>query len=96
MHRSLPGQVRSIDWYCWAPRQTARPTSSRHPLCSFAARDDSNEDGPRLHSIQEQYEKAPEPKELIILDGTAYAQAVFQTDQGARVMREILRFLSAK
>jgi hypothetical protein len=49
--------------------------------------------GPR---IREQYEKAPEPKELIILDGSAHAQFLFQTDQGDRVMREILRFLSAK
>jgi hypothetical protein len=34
------------------------------------------------------------PKELIILDGSAHAQFLFATDQGARLMREILRFLS--
>jgi uncharacterized Fe-S cluster protein YjdI len=62
----------------------------------IVARDDANEDGPRLPRIQEQYQKAPEPKTLIILDGSAHAQFLFQTDQAERVMREILRFLSAK
>jgi pimeloyl-ACP methyl ester carboxylesterase len=62
----------------------------------IVARDDSSGDGPRLPRIQRQYEKAPEPKQLIILDGSAHAQYLFQTDQADRVMREILRFLSAK
>ena len=62
----------------------------------IVARDDANEDGPRLPKIRAQYEKAPEPKELIILDGAAHAQFLFQTDQADRVMREIIRFLSAK
>jgi pimeloyl-ACP methyl ester carboxylesterase len=59
------------------------------------ARDDANDDGLRLPKIQAQYAKALEPKELIILDGSAHAQFLFQTDQGERVMREIVRFLSA-
>jgi len=62
----------------------------------IVARDDANDDGPRLPRIQEQYQKAPEPKTLIILDGSAHAQFLFQTDQAERVMREILTFLSAK
>jgi hypothetical protein len=52
-------------------------------------------DGPRLPKIRAQYEKAPKPKELIILEGSAHAQFLFQTSQGERVMREMLRFLSA-
>jgi pimeloyl-ACP methyl ester carboxylesterase len=62
----------------------------------IVARDDANEDGPRLPRIQEQYQKAPEPKKLIILDGSAHAQFLFQTDLAERVMSEILHFLSAK
>jgi len=62
----------------------------------IVARDDANEDGPRLPRIQEQYQKAPEPKTLVILDGSAHAQFLFQTDKAERVMREILHFLSAK
>jgi pimeloyl-ACP methyl ester carboxylesterase len=59
------------------------------------ARDDANADGPRLPKIRAQYEKATEPKEFILLDGSAHAQFLFETNQGERVMREILRFLSA-
>ena len=57
-------------------------------------RDDANDDGPRLPRIQAQYEKASEPKEMVILDGSAPAQFIFKTDQGNRLMSEILRFLS--
>src|SRR5579864_7841008 len=52
-------------------------------------------DKPRLSKIRAQYEKAPDPKELVILEGSAHAQFIFQTDQGERLLREILRFLSA-
>ncbi len=61
----------------------------------IVAREDANEDGPRLPNIQRNFDKMPEPKQLIILDGSAHAQFLFQTDQGERVIQEILRFLSA-
>jgi len=50
---------------------------------------------PRLEQIHEQYERAPGPKELVILDGSAHAQFIFETEQGERLLREILRFLTA-
>jgi pimeloyl-ACP methyl ester carboxylesterase len=50
---------------------------------------------PRLPKIREQYDRAPEPKELVILPGSAHAQALFETDQGEALLREILRFLSS-
>jgi pimeloyl-ACP methyl ester carboxylesterase len=61
----------------------------------IVARDDDNGAGPRLPKIRAQYDKAPDPKELIVLDGSAHAQFIFGTAQGERLMREILRFLSA-
>ena len=62
----------------------------------IVSRDDARTgDKPRLVRIQAQYEKAPDPKELVVLEGSAHAQFIFQTDQGERLMREILRFLSA-
>jgi dienelactone hydrolase len=61
----------------------------------IVARDDANAAGPRLPAIRKQFEASPEPKELVILDGSAHAQFVFQSDQGKALMREILRFLSA-
>ena len=62
----------------------------------IVSRDDiGSGDKPRLDKIRAQYDKAPDPKELVILEGSAHAQFVFQTDQGERLLQEILRFLSA-
>ena|ERR1035438_5290950 len=66
------------------------------PKLFILARDDANDDGLRLPKIRARYEKASDPKEWIVVDGSAHAQFLFQTDQGARVMREILRFLSER
>ncbi len=91
---SRPGEIDRLVLLGAAPNDSAEKLKS--PVLFIVARDDANADGPRLPKIREQYEKAPQPKELIILDGSAHAQYLFQTDQGERVMREILRFLSAK
>jgi pimeloyl-ACP methyl ester carboxylesterase len=59
------------------------------------ARDDlGSGDIPRLPKVRELYARTPGPKELIIVEGTAHAQFLFATDQGERVLREIVRFLS--
>lgn len=62
----------------------------------IVSRDDVSGDAriPRLPRIREQYERAPEPKELVILEGSAHAQVIFETDQGERLMQEILGFLA--
>lgn len=46
--------------------------------------------------VREQYEKAPQPKEMLLLDGTAHAQFLFTTDQGEGLMQAILRFLAGE
>lgn len=66
------------------------------PLLIIVARDDANDDGPRLPRIQAWFDKAPQPKKLVVLEGSAHAQFLFQTDQSDRVMKEVLQFLSAK
>lgn len=91
---SQPGEIDRLVFLGAYPDGPAEKLKCRSLF--IVARDDANEDGPRLPKIRTQYEKAPEPKELIILDGSAHAQFLFQTDQADRVMREILRFLSAK
>jgi pimeloyl-ACP methyl ester carboxylesterase len=58
------------------------------------ARDDEGDEGPRLPRISEQYAKAPKPKKLVILEGSAHAQFIFDSDQGSRLMQELLQFLS--
>jgi len=89
-----PGQIDRIVFLGSAPNEPADKLKSASLF--IVARDDTSGDGPRLPGIRQQYEKAPQPKRLIILDGSAHAQFLFQTDQADRVMREILRFLSAK
>jgi len=60
------------------------------------SRDDlGSGDVPRLPGIRDQYERALDPKELVVLDGAAHAQFIFGTPQGERLLAEILRFLSA-
>jgi hypothetical protein len=54
------------------------------------------DDKPRLVKICDQYGKAPKPKELAILNSSAHAQFIFQTDQGERLMQNILNFLLAR
>jgi pimeloyl-ACP methyl ester carboxylesterase len=90
---SAPGEIDRVVLLGAAPDRPAAGLKSR--TLFIVARDDTSGDGPRLPAIQAQYEKAPQPKELIILDGSAHAQFLFQTEQGGRVMREILRFLTA-
>lgn len=87
-----PGEIERIVFLGAAPNLPAGKLKSR--ALYMVARDDANDAGPRLPGIRAQYEKTPGPKELIVLDGSAHAQFLFQTDQGARVMHEILRFLS--
>jgi len=91
---SQPGEIDRVVFLGAHPNGPAEKLKC--PSLFIVARDDASGDGPRLPKIRADYEKAPEPKQLIILDGSAHAQYLFQTDQGERVMREILRFLPAK
>ena len=91
---SQPGEIDRLVFLGGAPNGTAEKLKS--PSLFIVARNDTSGDGPRLPGIQQQYDRAPQPKSLIILEGSAHAQYLFQTDQADRVMREILRFLSAK
>ncbi|HEY6338097.1 MAG TPA: alpha/beta fold hydrolase [Candidatus Sulfotelmatobacter sp.] len=60
----------------------------------IVSRDDRSGEGLRLPGITESYRRAPHPKKLVILDGSAHAQFTFETDQGSRLMQEVLQFLS--
>jgi pimeloyl-ACP methyl ester carboxylesterase len=90
---SAPGEIDRIVLLGGAPNLSAEKLKSRSLF--IVARDDtSGSGGPRLPGIRAQYERAPQPKELIVLDGSAHAQFLFQTDESSRVMREIVQFLS--
>jgi pimeloyl-ACP methyl ester carboxylesterase len=87
-----PGEIDRVVLLAAGPG--SQPEKFCVPKLLIIARDDANDDGPRLPKIRAEWQKVPEPKELIILDGSAHAQFLFETDQGDRVMREMLRFLS--
>lgn len=91
---SQPGEIDRIVMLGAAPNGPANKLKS--PALFLVARDDTSGDGPRLPGIREQFERAPQPKKMIILDGSAHAQYLFQTSQSNRVMREILQWLAAK
>lgn len=89
-----PGEIDRLVLLAHSPIE--HPERMQGRKLFITCRDDLNGDGsPRLTRIREQYEQAPEPKELVILEGSAHAQYIFGTDQGERLMQEILRFLSA-
>ncbi len=61
----------------------------------ITARDDVNGQGKlRLAGIQADYEKVSPPRELLVVDGSAHAQALFDTEEAPRVFDRILRFLA--
>ncbi|GEM_PF-180330 len=87
-----PGEIDRLVLLAHSPID--KPKLMKGRKLFILTRDDANAAGLRLPSIREQYEKAPGPKELVILEGSAHAQFIFETDQGERLMREVLRFLS--
>jgi len=90
---AAPGEIDRIVLIAHSPIKEPERIKGRKLF--ITSRDDSSGSGTlRLPSIQDQYERAPEPKELVILDGSAHAQHMFGTDQGPRLLSEILRFLS--
>jgi pimeloyl-ACP methyl ester carboxylesterase len=90
---SQPGEIDRLVLLGAAPNEPAEKLKS--PVLFILARDDTEGSELRLPGIQRQYDRAPQPKQLILLDGSAHAQHLFETPQADRVMREILRFLAA-
>jgi pimeloyl-ACP methyl ester carboxylesterase len=91
---SQPGEIDRVVFLGAAPNDPADKLKSSSLY--IVARDDASGDGPRLPGIRRQYEKSPQPKRLIVLDGSAHAQWLFQTDQSEHVMQAILAFLSER
>lgn len=91
---SKPGEIDRLVLLAAAGDKPAEQIKA--PLLEIVARDDANDEGPRLPRIRAWFDKAPQPKKMIVLDGSAHAQFLFQTDQSNRVMDEILRFLAGR
>jgi pimeloyl-ACP methyl ester carboxylesterase len=88
-----PGEIDRLVLLAHSPVEEPERIQGRKLF--IVARDDPYFGGEkRLVDIREQYERATGPKELVVLDGDAHAQFIFDTDQGERLMQEILRFLA--
>ncbi len=91
---SKPGEIDRVVLLGAAPNLPAEKLKS--PILYIVARDDASGDGPRLPGIRKQYDVSPQPKQLIIVEGSSHAQFLFQTNQSERVMKAILDFLAGK
>ena len=89
-----PGEIDRIVMLGAAPNLPAERL--RVPALFIVAREDRSGDGLRLPGIQAQFDRAPQPKKLVVLEGSAHAQYLFDTDQGERVMGEILEWVGKK
>jgi pimeloyl-ACP methyl ester carboxylesterase len=72
------------------------PEKLKGPKLYIVARDDKSGDGLRLPEIRAHYARAPKPKKLVIVEGTAHAQFLFATGEGPKVLNKILKFVSAR
>jgi pimeloyl-ACP methyl ester carboxylesterase len=90
--RSAQGEIDKIVLLSEAPNGPADKLKS--PTLWIVARGDKSES--RVVRIRAQFARAPQPKKLIVLSGSAHAQFLFATGQAQLVMREMLRFLAAR
>lgn len=72
------------------------PEKINVPLLVITTRNDANAAGLRLPNIQSAFDKVPAKKELVILEGSAHAQFMFDTDQSEKIMKMIVKFLKKK
>ena len=88
-----PGEIRNL--VLLASDYVTAPDKLRVRTLFTVARNDPTSRGTlRLERIREHYARAPGPKELLILEGSAHAQALFATEEGPRLLKAIVEFLS--
>ena len=66
------------------------------PLLVIVTREDANSEGLRLPRIQREFDKVPAKKELVVLEGNAHAQFMFETADSERILQMIIEFLQKR
>ena len=90
---SAPGSIDRIVLLASAVDEPEKLTGRK---LFILARDDGRRNGTsRLERVQREFDATSEPKELVILEGSAHAQFLFETDQADRLLAEMIRFLTA-
>ncbi len=95
---SLAAEAGEINGQILLAHSTIRsPEKLKGRTLFIVSRGDPQADGtPRLVSIRDQFRRAPEPKRLVVLRGSAHAQFIFDTPQSERLLQEVLAFLKAQ
>lgn len=89
-----PGTIDALVLLASSP--IAHPEDLHGRKLFITSRDDVNGSGrARLVDIRDQFERSPEPKELLILPDSAHAQFIFETAHGPMLLAAILSFLMA-
>jgi len=92
---AAPGEIERIVFLASWPERNSPIGELKGRKLFITARDDRDGTGAlRLPNIRAAFERAPEPKRLVVLDGSAHAQFLFETGQGERLLREIEKFLT--
>jgi predicted alpha/beta-hydrolase family hydrolase len=90
---SAPGEIEHL--VLLAHGSSKQPELIKGRKLFIVSRGDTDGSGTtRRAKMREDYKNVRPPNRFVILDGTAHAQFIFETDQGDRLMKEILRFLS--
>jgi pimeloyl-ACP methyl ester carboxylesterase len=84
---AAPGEIDRL--ILLSPAPIADPERMQGKKLFIASREE-----PAAERIKEQYERAPEPKRLVLLLGTAHAQHILATDQAGRLTTAVADFLA--
>jgi pimeloyl-ACP methyl ester carboxylesterase len=76
---SKPGEINQL--ILLAAEGNGPAERIKAPLLVIVARDDSDDEGLRLPRIRACFDKAPQPKELLVLDGSAHASFSFRPNK---------------
>ena len=87
--RAAPGEIDRL--ILLSPVAIANPQDLRGPTLFIASQDE-----PVIAQVTEQYRRAPEPKHLVLLTGTAHGQHILATDQAERLRTAVAEFLEAR
>jgi pimeloyl-ACP methyl ester carboxylesterase len=74
-----------------SPVAIANPEHLPGPVLFIAS-----EKEPIVAQVTEQYQRAPEPKQLVVIPGAAHAQHIFATDQAERLRTTVAEFLEQR
>jgi alpha-beta hydrolase superfamily lysophospholipase len=84
-----PGEIDRL--VLLSPPDVATPERLHGRLLFVASADE-----PLAERVRQAYERAPEPKRLVLIPGSAHAQYIFATDQADRLRTTIIDFLAEK